>query len=393
MKYPTEKLSGPYSNAERVGNRTRFGTHAVGWLLPTILVFGLLFGPSEGASSNTPEEFLEVLRRIEAADDEVSYSGSRLIVFHTPRGLTVREDLVIHLPPEVDTVKVLSVIGRERFDKHREIEHVKGKDRRERRHSRSDRLSNRRRLLPPRKRISDLSQEEMELLAQNYEFHLSPGTSVAGEETNEIKIYPRFKDRPTKRLFIARRNGIILRVDEFDYTGHLRFVSLFKQIEFDRGKVEDTFAELKNDKELIYKKQVGRSQPIEDVEADKALVARLVQPTYLPLGFRLLDTRYIKHRSSTVFLRYTDGLATFSLFERKGKHKSRHSDRGARRRGGKTITRHDVPIHVVRQHHTHILEWSNSGVDFTLIGELDASELIKVAESVILASQKEMKKE
>ena len=50
----------------------------------------------------------------------------------------------------------------------------------------------------------------------------------------------------------------------------------------------------------------------------------------------------------------------------------------------------------MEQHHAYILEWSNSGVDFTLIGELHWSELIKVAESVILASQKtqkEMKKE
>ena len=233
----------------------------------------------------------------------------------------------------------------------------------------------------------------MELLTQNYRFHLSSGSTIAGEETDEIKIYPHFEDRPTKRLFIARRNWIILRVDEFDYTGRLRFVSLFTQIEFNQEKVEETLAELKSDKELINEKRERRSQPITDVEIDKVLGVRLVQPTYLPSGFRLLETRYIKHRSSTVFLRYTDGLATFSLFERKGKHKSHDSDRRSRRRGGKTISRHDVPIHVVRQHHAHILEWSNSGVDFTLIGELDASELFKVAESAILANQKEIKKE
>jgi negative regulator of sigma E activity len=412
MKYPIGKLSSPRPKAGRVSNGipntgggslkiprnklgilSRFGTHAIVWLFSTLLVCGLLFGSSEDALSNTPEQFLEVLRRIAASEDEVSYTGSRLITFHTPRGLTVREDLVIHHPPDVNAVKVLSVVGRERFDKHREIERLKDKDRKERRPSRGDRPSSRREFLPRRKRISNLSQAEMQLLAQNYRFHLSPGSAIAGEETNEIKIYPQFEGRPTKRLFISRCNGIILRVEEFDYTGHLQFMGVFTQIEFDREKVEGTLAELKNDKKLIFEKAERRSQPIKDVEAEEALGVRLVQPTYLPPGFQLLETRYIKHRSSTVFLRYTDGLATFSLFERKGEHKSHHPDRGPRRRGGKTISRHDVPIRVMRQHHAHILEWSNSRVDFTLIGELDSSELIKVAESVILASQKEMKKE
>ncbi len=393
MKYPIGKLGSLLSNAGRIGNRTRFGTHAIGWLFSTLLVCGLLFGSSEDASSNTPEQFLEVLRRIAAAEDEVSYTGSRLIVFHTSRGLAVREDLVIRHPPEVDAVKVLSVIGRERFDKHRENERHNGKNRKERRPGRGDRLSNRRKFLSPRKRISDLSGEEMKLLAQNYRFHLSPGSAIAGEETNEIKIYPQFEGRPTKRLFISRRDGIIMRVEEFDHTGHLQFIGVFTQIEFDREKVEGTLAELKNDEKLIFEKAERRSQPIKDVEAEEALGVRLAQPTYLPPGFQLLETRYIKRRSSTVFLRYTDGLATFSLFERKGKPKSHHPDQRARRRGGKTISRHDVPIHVLRQHHAHILEWSNSGVDFTLIGELDASELSKVAESVILASQNQIKKE
>ncbi|MDE0042822.1 MAG: DUF4367 domain-containing protein [Candidatus Poribacteria bacterium] len=393
MKDPTRKLSSPFPNTEQVGNRTQFGSHAIVCLFATLLVCGLLIGPKEDAFSNTPEEFLEILRYIATAEDETSYSGSRLLVFHTPRGLTVREDLVIHQPPDVNAVKVLSVIGRERFDGYRKNNRFKDEDRKERRSSRSDRPSGRREFLPRRKRISNLSGKEMELLAQNYRFHLSPGSTIAGEETNEIKIYPQFEDRPTKRLFIARRNGIILRVDEFDYTGHLRFVSLFTQIQFDQEKVEKTLAELKNDKKLIFEKEERRSRPIKGVEAEQALENRLVQPIYLPSGFRLLDTRYIKRRASTVFLRYSDGLATFSLFERKGKHKFHDRDRGSRRRGGKTISRHDVLIHVMRQHHTHILEWSNSGVDFTLIGELDASELIKVAESAILVSRNEIKKE
>ena len=409
MKYPIGKPNSLISNAGKSpksvsnmrgrwlhefhrgpGNPSRFVIHAAVRLFPMLVVCALSLGFTHDAASSTPEQFLEVLKHIAVAEDEVSYTGSRLIVFHTPRGLTVREDLVIHHPPDVNAFKMLSIIGNERWNTQHEMERSKDKDRRA---GRDGRFSSRRRLLPQRKRISNLSQEEMKLMAQNYRFHLSEGSVIAGQKTNEIKIYPQFESRPTKRLFISRRNGIILRVEEFDSTGHVRFISVFTGIEFDRDIVESTLVELKNDENLIFDKRERRSRPIKEVEAEKALGVRLVQPTYLPPGFQLLDTRYIKRRASIVFLRYTDGLATFSLFERKGKHKSHDRDRKSHRRGGKTISRYDVPIHVMRQHHTHILEWFNSGVDFTLIGELDWSELIKVAESVILASQKEMKKE
>ena len=412
MKYPIGKSNSLLSNAGKSpksvpnargrwlkefhsgrGNPSRFVIHAAVWLFAMLVVCALSLGFAQDAASSTSEQFLEVLKRIADAEDEVSYTGSRLIVFHTPHGLTVREDLVIHHPPDVNAFKILSIIGNERWNKQHEMERSKDKDRKDRRAGRDDRFSSRRRLLPQRKRISNLSQEEMKLMAQNYRFHLSEGSVIAGQKTNEIKIYPRFESRPTKRLFISRRNGIILRVEEFDSAGHLRFISVFTGIEFDREIVESTLVELKNDEKLIFDKREHRSRPIKEAEAERALGVRLVQPTYLPPGFQLLDTRHIKRRASIVFLRYTDGLATFSLFERKGKGRSRRSDRGHRHKHGKTFTHHDVPIHVMKQHQAYILEWSNSGVDFTLIGELDWSELIKVAESVILASQKEMKKE
>ena len=274
----------------------------------------------------------------------------------------------------------------------RDTERFKGRNGRRRRPGPGDRPPGRRQPLPPRKRISTLSQEEIELLAQNYRFDSSPGNAIADQETDVIEISPEYEGRPTKRLHISRENGIILRTEDFDSAGNLRFMSIYTQIDFDREKVRRTLAELKNDEKVSFEDQSRRSRPIGGAEAEKALGDRLVQPTYLPLGFQLLDMRYIKHRSVAVFLRYTDGLVTFSLFERKGRRffhipgrRHRDKDRG---RGGKIVPRHDVPIHIMKQHQAHILEWSNSGVDFTLIGELDPSELIKVAESVILATKK-----
>ena len=146
MKYPITKRIGQLSNnqSRRVdiphGRAfAQIAIHAMKRLFAALLIGALLLGSAEDALSDEPEEFLDLLMRIAEAEEDVSYTGSRLIVFHTPRGLTVLEDLVIHHPPEVNAVKVLSVMGRERLDKHREMERRKAKDGSERRRSRGDR--------------------------------------------------------------------------------------------------------------------------------------------------------------------------------------------------------------------------------------------------------------
>ena len=413
MKFVIEQSSNQFSKAARSHNnktikqiRSRplqtthyvlrmipcFKVRAGAYLFTHLLICLFLLTRTPDAFANTPEQSMDILKRIKAAENEVCFVGTRLITFHTPHGITVREEFVIHHPPRVHAVKALSVVGGDHSLGFRDIERPRGRNGRRRRPVPGDKLSGRRERLPPRKRISTLSQEEIELLAQNYRFDSSPGNAIADQETDVIKISPRFEGRPTKRLHISRDNGIILRMEDFDPSGNLRLMSVYTQIDFGREKARRTLAELKNGEKISFENEPQRSQPIGGAEAEKALGDRLVQPTYLPLGFQLLDTRYIMHRSVAVFLRYTDGLVTLSLFERKGKRLfhprgRRHRDR-RRDRTSKIVPRHNVPIHVMRQHQAHILEWSNSGVDFTLIGELDSSELIKVAESVILATKK-----
>jgi len=414
MKYVTEQSSNPFSNTARsyncriiekmrsrplqamqsaLGSMALLRFHVLVLLFTHSLICSFVFtNTTPDAFANAPTQSLEILKLVKVAESEVSFIGTRFTTSHAPHGMAVRDEFVIHHPPKVHAVRALSVVGGLDSLGFRDIERSRIRNGRRRHLGAGDRHSDRRQPLPPRKRISTLSQEEIELLAQNYRFDSSLGDVVADQETYVIKISPKFEGRPTKVLYISRDNGMILRTEDFDPAGNLRSLSVYTQIDFNRDKVKRTLAELKKKEKIPFEDQSRRSGLIEGAEAEKVLDDRIVKPTYLPRGFQLLDTRYIKHRSGAVFLRYTDGLVTFSLFERKIRRLFHFPGRPHRRknqdRAGTFVPRHDVSIHLMKQHQAHILEWAYSGVDFTLIGELDSSELIKVAESVILAAKK-----
>ena len=354
----------------------------VGLLLP--IVFILLILTANALAEASPES-LEILRRIMNAELKVAYAGTRMTVTNTPCGTAVREEAVIHQPPEIHAVTVLSVLEDGRSLKLDDEELHKGSGEKWREGKRGEGLSGRRKFPPRRKRMTTLSQKEVELLAQNYTFDSAVADVIAGQKTDLVTVSPRFEGRPTKRLYLAREKGIILRVEDLDSDGNLRFMSVYTQISFGKETVQQKVAEWGRDGRLPVEKKRRRSEPITLAEAKAVLDSRLIEPTYLPLGFQLLEARYIKHRSETVYLRYTDGMLTFTVFESKGK-------RARKRTGGREGVQHvqiqGAPVRDEKRGPTHILQWSISDVNFTLMGELGRNELVKIAESLILAAQK-----
>ena len=228
------------------------------------------------------------------------------------------------------------------------------------------------------------SQKEVELLAQNYTFDSVPADPIAGQETDLLTISPRFEARPTKRLYLARDTGVILRIEDFDADGNLRFMSVYTQINFEEEAIRQKLAEWRRDEKSPAERRRRRSQPIALDEAKTVLGDKLIEPTYLPPGFQLLETRYFKHRSDTVYLRYTDGMLTFTVFESKRKQ---GNNRNGERKGVEHLQIQGTDTRHEKRGPTHILQWSISDLNFTVMGELHQDELIKVAESLILAAK------
>ena len=353
----------------------------VGWSL--LIVFTLLILRPNAIAEASPES-LKILKRIMNAEENVAYVGTRMIVMNTSRGTIAREEAIIHQPPEIHAVTVLPILEDGRSRRLSNQESHKGSDRNWRAGRRDDKRGDRRRFSLNWKRMASLSQKEVELLAQNYTFNLVPADPIAGQETDLVTVSPRFEARPTKHLYLARDTGVILRIEDFAPDGKLRFMSVYTQISFEEEAVAQKLVEWNRNEKSPAERRRRRSQPITLDEAKTVLGDKLIEPTYLPPGFQLLETRYFKHRSETVYLRYTDGMLTFTVFESKRKQ---GNSRNGERKGTEHLQIQGTETRHEKRGPTHILQWSISDLNFTVMGELHRDELIKIAESLILAAK------
>lgn len=323
---------------------------------------------------------ISALERIAEAERKVSYVGLRLKTFSSSRGTRTFEEVVIHKSIEASYRKVVSIVG-ERHSSER------SRDRDERRDSNRQRDDNGNRRDRQetnwdrhewRQVRSQFSKEEIELIAQNYNLEESASTEkIVSYETNILTITPKFADRPSKRIFFARENGVILRVEDLDAEGVLQDMFVYTRISFNPEAVERKWKAF--EKEI--KPRPPRSTSISIAEAGKMIKTEPIQPEYLPPGFQLKDVRIIKSRENdSILLEYTDGLVNFTLFEKAGKL-PRIRDRDRREEtevelGGATVYKR-------RFRGMDTFRWSGAKMHFFLIGAIPIAEMEKVVASTI----------
>ncbi|MCZ6680765.1 MAG: hypothetical protein O7E52_26345 [Candidatus Poribacteria bacterium] len=360
-------------------------------LLPTLLLTWLA---SVNWEPNDQKPFAEILQRIASAEREVSYVGKRISISWAPSGCYAHEELVLHQPPSIHFVKVLTPPRENRrFARFEELRRRREEVRRNIRRGNppAHEPPHRRRPEGPffseqwQQRIGLMTQKDIERLSQNYtlEYVLSEG--VAGYDTNLLTIAPRFEGRSTKRIWISREQGIILRIEDLDAKGHLRFLSVYTQMSFQPEDVQREISAFQEDTSS----PTGAPQSTETVSLEAAKAAfnqQLLLPDHLPEGFELQNITLMKLRPEpTVHLRYTDGLMVLSLFEEsKGKRFFERRRRGPR--GGQTEHIHGTPVQIMARQQIHILRWFQGDVGLTLIGEVSRSEMIQIAESLIRSS-------
>jgi negative regulator of sigma E activity len=323
---------------------------------------------------------ISTLERIVEAERKVAYVGARLRTSSSSRGTRTFEEVVIHKSADASYRKVVSVVGeRKSFEGSRDRNERRNDSRqRDNNENRRDRRDRNRDRNEWRQIRSPFSKKEIELIAQNYNLEESASTEkTANYETNILTITPKFAGRPTKRIFFARENGVILRVEDLDAEGVLREMFVYNRISFDPEVVERKWEVFQ--KEI--KPKPRRSHSISIVEAEKMLKTKPIQPEYMPPGFQLQDVRSIRSKeNNSILLEYTDGLVNFTLFEKAGEP-PRLSDRQPSEEteielGGKKVYKH-------RFGSTDAFRWSGAKIHFFLIGAMPDSEMQKVVESII----------
>ena len=301
------------------------------------------------------------LDRIAEAEQNISYVGVRLKTSSTSHGARTMEEIVIRKSAEYSYRKVLSVVGeRKESVQNSEREREQRDGRRRNRGFRWHRHRN------------QFSTKEIQLIAKNYDLEVRPwGEKIAGYETDLLIIKPKFPGRPTKHIYFARQNGVIMRVEDFDAEGVLRKMFVYTRINLNPKNVETKWQTFQEE----IKPEPRRSQSVSLEKAEEILKTKLIQPDYLPPGFQLQDVRIIKDRERTAAnLIYTDGLLDLYIFETTGK---------PTRRGGSVVKLNGTDVHKHQRGSTHAFIWSSAGVHFHLFGAMPPAEMQKVVHSII----------
>ncbi|MCG9129012.1 hypothetical protein JT359_15600 [Candidatus Poribacteria bacterium] len=306
---------------------------------------------------------IDILKQIVEAEHELDYVGVRLRTF----GSRTVEEVVIHVSEKDTYHKTISILGEEKSIDEGNRRERRGGDRRRGR-DREDRWERQR---------SQFSISEIKLIAENYVLeHRRWGEKIAGYETDILIIKPKFEGRPTKYIYFAHENQLILKVQDLDAASVLRGMFVYTRISFDPEIVEKEWDEFSD--EIKVRPRTYGDISIKD--ANKVLKKNLIEPTFLPSGFKLQHVYKHSYKGSTpIRLKYTDGLLDFNIFETLKQDESDDRDH----RGWTKFTVGNTTVFRHSRGSTNAYSWSNKTVRFFLAGPIPSTESEKIVESML----------
>jgi negative regulator of sigma E activity len=212
---------------------------------------------------------------------------------------------------------------------------------------------------------------ELDWLHENYHIRVESGETLLGRPTEHFRFVPKNPHRGRLEIWPDRTTGILLRTRRFDRFDHLVSTSFFREIEF--APVDSAIVALPD--------SLKREEP-NQVEVDNftdlsAFIAgasdALLLPREPPAGFHFRQVKAI-HRKGKIYyhFQYSDGLTTLSLFEFSGTHDHREHDQKSKR----DRKPNNEALSLVRG--------EKAGVAYSLLGEVAAEELEKMAASLVL---------
>lgn len=157
----------------------------------------------------------------------------------------------------------------------------------------------------------------LDLLLANYAASLAGSGRVAGRSADIVAVTPRRRGNPSKKLWIDRGTGVILRSEDRSASGELRSRTEFTAIRCGASAPSAAFEPTADIGPAWTTKE--RDRELTQAELQKAVGLRVVPPQYLPPGY-VPDGMNVYscacgcgHKAA--HLRYTDGLNSISVFE------------------------------------------------------------------------------
>ena len=356
--------------------------------LVAILSFFSVFSRAEQVPTAT-----ELLEKVVESSTTVSYEGKMTVMTPIPMGNAFSEAIVIRKAPDklrTEFVSPPEIAGTGLV--------INGKDRWP---IVSDGKRPGRPFIrePLQRSVASIPPENVQLLLRNYDIRVLEGGTVADRDTYFVEVDPRAKGRPSRRIWVDKKNGLILKLEEYDAQNKIRGLFVFSKINFNpkidmalfkkHGNLPPRREELK---ELWNYR--GGEPDITKIKKEAQL--DLIVPSQAPNGFILQSIQMLdlgKRRS--IYLKYTDGLTIISVFESPKRRGLRlpwlHRSRG-RIRGDELRWQHGrveelslgkERCDMMSTGPMLVLAWNCGDVSLTLIGDLAKEEMIKFARSFV----------
>ncbi|HUV03664.1 MAG TPA: MucB/RseB C-terminal domain-containing protein [Armatimonadota bacterium] len=202
----------------------------------------------------------------------------------------------------------------------------------------------------------------------NMKVELVGSDKIAGRNAYVIQVKPRLRAKgPTRKFWVDSEKWIKLKTEDIAPDGATASMSYYTRIDF-----VNTIPHEKFRLEPPPGFRVERQAPADLVPIDKAQESagfRVLAPTYLPPGFKLVGAAVQSfRRGRLVVIRYTDGVSSFSLFET--------PERVLKPRFLARL--HEGPVRPRKG----IYSWQVGNLNLTIVGQLPIDQIRKVASSV-----------
>lgn len=214
------------------------------------------------------------------------------------------------------------------------------------------------------------------LLSENYTLATARGAAVAGRETIELRIEPKWPGNVRRTVWTDLHTGTALRVEDRNYRGDLIWLWEVERISFEpphRHIVEAARAALSSDDALPC---TGPSMSLGEVSRTAGFGVAL--PAWAPEGYRLVALRparaigdpeesgpgrlrLMARMAPVAQLIYSDGVGTITFYQRRVPWWARRAS--APRVG-------------------HAIEWERNGIRYLLVGDVDPELLLRMARSL-----------
>lgn len=191
---------------------------------------------------------------------------------------------------------------------------------------------------------------------------------IAGRSVYVLEVNPQHRHHGKRKFWVDAEKWVKLKTEDITPEGTVASMSYYTKIYFVNSIPDEKFrVDLPEGYRVEQDPDHPRTMPLE--KARQVAGFRILEPTYLPSGFKVAGAAVIPFRDGKIVsIRYTDGVNTLSLFQARGDTLN-----------PKFLRRlHEGPV----QPNKGVYSWRKGDLNLTIISRISMDDIRKVAGSV-----------